>query len=68
MPVHGSHQGIQYKLKEAEADAWRWSFMPPAGPRRAGRVNGEYPFALAVVQRAIEVWHLMNRPDRSEAA
>jgi hypothetical protein len=68
MSVHASHQGIQYQLEEAGDGGWRWSFVPPAGARRTGRVNGEYRFALAVLQRAIEVWHLMNRPDRSEAA
>jgi hypothetical protein len=68
MAVHASHRGIQYQLEEAEDGAWRWSFVPPVGARRTGRVKGEYRFALAVVQRAVDVWHLMNRPDRSEAA
>jgi hypothetical protein len=68
MSVHSSHQGIQYELEEYRNGQWRWSFTPPSGARRSGRVNGEYQFALAVVQRAIDVWHLMNKPQQTAAA
>ena len=68
MSVYASHQGIQYEMKENEPGEWQWAFTPPSGPRRTGRVRGEYKFAVTVVQRGIEVWHLMNRPRREEAA
>jgi hypothetical protein len=68
MTVHASHQGIQYQLEEVRNGEWRWSFTPPAGARRTGPVRGEYQFALTVVQRAIEVWHMMNTPRETEAA
>ena len=68
MSVHASHQGIPYELSEAQPGEWHWAFTPPSGPRRSGRVRGEFPFAVTVVQRGIDVWHLMNRPRRDEAA
>ena len=68
MSVDASHRGIQYKLSEIGEDEWRWAFTPPSGPPRSGIVEGEYGFALTVVRRAIEVWHLMNRSHQSEAA
>jgi hypothetical protein len=68
MTVHASHQGIQYTIEEVRKDEWRWSFAPPAGARRSGRVRGEFQFAVTVVQRGIEVWHLMNKTERVEAA
>jgi hypothetical protein len=68
MTVHASHQGIQYTIEEVQKGEWRWSFTPPTGARRTGRLRGEYRYALIVVQRGIDVWHLMNRNDRSQAA
>lgn len=68
MSVHALHKGIQYRLEEVAAGEWRWSFTPPEGKERTGRVRGEYPFALTVVRRGIDVWHLMNRGDQSRAA
>jgi hypothetical protein len=68
MSVYASYQDIQYELEEVRSGEWRWSFTPPTGARRTGRVLGEYGFVLSVVQRAIEVWHLMNRQDRPQAA
>jgi hypothetical protein len=67
MSVHASHKGIQYMLEEVAPGEWRWSFAPPNGPARSGRVRGEYQFALTVVRRGINVWHLMNR-GQSKAA
>ena len=67
MSVYASHQAIQYELNEVNPGEWQWAFAPPSGPRRTGRVRGEYRHALVVVQRAIEVWHMMNRPS-AEAA
>ncbi len=67
MSVYASHQGIQYEITEIGSGEWQWSFQPPTGKRRTGRVGGEVQWAIAVAQRAIEVWHLINRP-RSEAA
>lgn len=68
MSVYAAYRGISYELVEAAPNRWRWSFSPPMGPRRSGRVRGEFQFAVAVVQRAIEVWHLMNRSAQVEAA
>ena len=68
MSVHASHQGIQYELTEVSPGEWRWAFTPPSGKRRTGRVRGEFQFALSVARRSIEVWNLMNRPKRNEAA
>jgi hypothetical protein len=68
MSVYASHQGIQYELSEVQPGEWRWAFTPPAGPLRTGHVRGEFQFAVTVVQRAIEVWILMNRSDRNQAA
>jgi len=47
---------------------WRWSFIPPTGAGRTGRVRGEYQFGLIVVQRAIDVWTMMNPPHEASAA
>jgi hypothetical protein len=68
MSVHAVHKGIQYTLEEADDRQWQWSFTPPKGPSRSGRVRGEYQFALTVVRRGIDIWHLMNRDDQSRAA
>lgn len=68
MSMYASHQGIQYELSESSTGEWQWAFTPPTGPRRSGRVQGEFQFAVTVIQRAIEVWHLMNRNGKSEAA
>jgi hypothetical protein len=67
MSVYGSYRGISYELVETSPGAWSWSFAPPTGSRRSGRVVGEQQWAFVVVQRAIEVWHLMNRGDRAAA-
>ena len=61
MSVYALHHGIQYQIKEIRSGEWRWSFKPPMGSQRSGRVTGELAWARTVVQRAIEVWHLMNR-------
>ncbi len=68
MSIHALHQGIQYTLEETAPGEWAWSFAPPNGSRRAGRVRGGYRFALSVVRRGIEVWHLMNPTDWRRAA
>jgi len=68
MSVFASHQGIQYELDEPSPGEWQWAFTPPGGKRRTGRVRGPYRFAVGVVQRGIEVWHLMNRGERNAAA
>ena len=68
MSIHALHKGIQYTLEEVARDEWQWSFAPPQGPSRTGRVRGQYQFALSVVRRGIDVWHLMNRDAQSEAA
>ncbi len=68
MSVHALHKGIQYTLDDVAPGEWHWSFAPPQGPARSGRVRGEYQFALTVVRRGIDVWHLMNRGGRSRAA
>ena len=68
MNVHAAHKGVPYTLEEAGDHQWRWSFTPPQGPSRSGQVKGEYQFALTVVRRGIDVWHLMNRNDQSRAA
>ena len=67
MSVYGSYRGISYELVETSPGAWTWSFAPPTGAPRSGRVVGEQPWAFVVVQRAIEVWHLMNPGDRKAA-
>ena len=68
MSVHALHKGIQYALEEVSSGEWLWSFTPPKGPPRSGRVRGQYQFALTVVRRGIDVWHLMNRDAQSKAA
>ena len=68
MTVHASYNGIQYRLEEVANGEWRWSFIPPTGAGRTGRVRGEYQFGLMVVQRAIDVWNMMNPPHEASAA
>jgi hypothetical protein len=60
MNVTGKHEGIQYDLTSPKDGLWSWTFQPPEGPRRFGRVSGEYEHAVAVVHRAIEVSMLIN--------
>jgi hypothetical protein len=57
----------QYQAEEVRAGEWQWSFQPPTGARRTGRVVGEPQWAMTVARRAIEVWHLMNPIDRPNA-
>lgn len=54
MTVTAIHNGIQYEI-EAVKDGWLWSFQPPQGRRRSGKVVGEPAHVMAVVRRAIEV-------------
>jgi hypothetical protein len=68
MAVQAFHKGIQYELEEVRSGEWRWSFTPPTGARRAGRVIGEMEWATVVVRRAIDIWHLMNRDPTPRAA
>lgn len=68
MSVYASHQGISYELVETRPGEWRWSFTPRTGKPRVGRVVAEQQFAFTVVQRAIEVWHQMNRTQETQAA
>jgi hypothetical protein len=68
MEQHASHRGIQYKIAEARGGGWQWSFTPRVGPIRSGRVAGDIEWAVTVARRAIDVWHLMNRGGRDEAA
>lgn len=68
MSVYALHEGIQYQITEIRSGEWQWSFTPPAGASRSGRVVGEFEWAVTVVRRAIDVWHLMNRGDRNQAA
>ncbi len=68
MSVHASHRGIQYKITAARGGGWQWSFTPPVGPSHSGRVAGDIEWAVTVARRAIDVWHLMNRGGRDEAA
>lgn len=68
MSIRASHRGIAYRLEEAAPREWHWSFTPPRGKRRSGRVHGEYAFALTVVRRGIDVWCLMNPDQPSQAA
>ena len=67
MAIYASYRGISFELVETRPGEWSWSFAPPAGARRAGRVVGEQRWAFAVVERAIEVWHQMN-PGMQDAA
>ena len=66
--MRASHRGIPYELLQIADGEWRWAFTPPTGPARSGRVRGGYRFAVTVAQRGVEVWSLMNRPPREEAA
>ena len=59
MNVTMKHEGIQYDLVSKDG-SWTWSFQPIEGPRRFGRVNGDFNQAMIVVQRAIEVSMLVN--------
>jgi hypothetical protein len=68
MTVHAQHEGIQYEINEIRPGEWLWSFTPPSGARRSGRVQGNSQWARVVAQRAIEVWRLMNKGASSEAA
>jgi len=61
MTVYALHQGIRYEISELRSGEWQWSFRPPTGALRTGRVIGSRDWAITVVQRAIEVWYLMNR-------
>jgi hypothetical protein len=61
MSVHALHEGIQYRLVEIRSGEWEWSFLPPTGPQKTGRARGDARWAITVVQRAIGIWHLMNR-------
>jgi hypothetical protein len=55
MSVTAIHQGIQYEIQSLNDGEWQWSFQPPQGPPRTGKVVGEPAQAMAVVRRAIEV-------------
>ena len=55
MSAYASHQGIRYEVAEDGRGAWRWSFAPPFGSRRNGRVVATQEFAITVAQRAIDV-------------
>jgi hypothetical protein len=68
MSVHALHKAIQYRLEEVVPGEWHWSFAPPKGLARSGRVRGQYQFAQTVVRRAIDIWHLMNRDEQSKVA
>lgn len=68
MAVFASYQGISFELVETRTGEWRWSFAPPVGARRAGRVVGQQDWAFTVVYRAIEVWHQMNPGAQTAAA
>jgi hypothetical protein len=68
MEQHASHRGIQYKITAARGGGWRWSFTPPVGPSHSGQVAGDIAWAVTVARRAIDVWHLMNRRGRDQAA
>jgi hypothetical protein len=68
MSVHALHDGIQYEVTEVRPGEWQWSFKPPNGANRMGRVVGDYQWAVVVARRAIDVWHLMNRDAHNEAA
>jgi|1185.fasta_scaffold1611616_1 hypothetical protein len=60
MTVYALHEGIQFQLEEVRPGEWRWSFQPPTGPGRSGRVMGNERWARVVARRAIDIWHLMN--------
>ena len=53
------HEGIQYDMVEKDG-VWTWSFQPIYGPRRFGKVDAEYRYAVAVVERSIETSMLIN--------
>jgi hypothetical protein len=60
MRVSATYQGISYQLEEVASGEWRWSFTPPVGVGKTGRVVGGSAWAAVVARRAIEVWRLMN--------
>jgi hypothetical protein len=67
MSLHALHQGVQYQLEEIASGEWEWSFVPPSGLPRAGRVSGEPEWAMTLAKRAIEVWqqqHQVGAPGR----
>jgi hypothetical protein len=68
MTSYASHEGISYELVETRPGQWNWAFAPPSGKKRSGRIVGEQNDAISVVQRAIEVWHLMNPWQKDKAA
>jgi hypothetical protein len=68
MSTHATHQGIEYELRQVRDGEWEWSFVPPVGPARKGRVVGDPQWTTVVVKRAIEVWKLMNQGSRPAAA
>ncbi|MEA2879199.1 MAG: hypothetical protein QOF14_4395 [Hyphomicrobiales bacterium] len=59
MHVRAMHEGIQYEVEEVRDGEWQWSFTPPSGPQRIGRIVGEQQWAVIVAKRAIEVWRHM---------
>jgi len=61
MTANAMYQGVQYQIEELNKGEWQWSFQPPTGPRQSGRARGERRWAVTVVRRAIDIWHLMNR-------
>jgi hypothetical protein len=65
MTVNAIYQGVQYQIEELSKGEWQWSFQPPKGPRQSGRARGESRWAVTVVQRAIDIWHLMNRASQA---
>jgi hypothetical protein len=40
MHIRALHQGIEYGVKPVSSAVWEWSFVPPIGPRQAGKVIG----------------------------
>jgi hypothetical protein len=61
MTAKAIYQGVQYQIEELSKGEWEWSFQPPTGRRQSGRARGERRWAVIVVRRAIDIWHLMNR-------
>ena len=56
MYIRDVHEGIAYEVKPISPDVWEWSFIPPFGPRRSGKVIGGGSWGVMIVKRAIEVW------------
>jgi hypothetical protein len=65
MAVNATYRGVQYQLEELTKADWQWSFQPSTGPRQSGRARGERRWAVTVVRRAIDIWHLMNRSSQA---